>query len=49
MFSTVTGVDPGVVATPLYDQSFDGSHEPELAIRNWTSRRDCDCPCGATT
>uniref|UniRef100_UPI003570FEAD hypothetical protein n=1 Tax=Microbispora rosea TaxID=58117 RepID=UPI003570FEAD len=48
MFCTVTGVD-GVVDTPVYDQSFDGSHEPELAMRNCTSRRDSDCPCGAMT
>ncbi|WP_396711437.1 hypothetical protein [Microbispora sp. H11081] len=48
MFCTVTGVD-GVVDTPVNDQSFDGSHVPALAMRNCTSRRDSDCPCGAMT
>ena len=36
---TLTGVEPGVVATPVNDQSFVGSHAPALAMRNCTSLR----------
>ena len=32
-----------------YDQSFVGSQVPALVIRNWTSRRQSDCPAGAIT
>src|SRR5262249_18102134 len=34
MFGALTGVAPGVVAIPVYDQSLVGSHAPELVIRN---------------
>ena len=47
MFCARTGVAPGVVATPVYDQSLVGSQVPALAMRNCTSRRCCDCPAGA--
>jgi hypothetical protein len=47
MFCARTGVAPGVVAMPVYDQSLAVSHVPVLAMRNCTSRRCCDCPAGA--
>ena len=37
MRCTSTGVPPGVVFTPVIDQSLLGSQAPELAMRNCTS------------